>query len=438
MRSLKSVGVLGLVGAFGLVVSASNNSYADAISDFYKKTRIRLIVSSTPGGGYDTYTRTVARHINKHIPGKPRIIVQNKPGAGGVVAANYIYKVARQDGSVIGALQRTVPTDQIMGFKGPEYDPLKFQWLGSVTNEAGVLMVTKKSKVKSFKDIFKFKAIMGTTGPTDSEIYPALLNNTMGAKFELIGGYPGSSQIHLALKRGEVHGYSQSWSSFKIIAGPRFVKNNTRVLAQISLKPLPEMTKMGVPMILDFVDRKHVLPQYSVEDAKTWWRLMLTSKAMGRPFTVGPGVPADRVKVLRKAFMSTMKDSAFVKDANKQGREVSPISGQEVQEMIAALAAAPKSTILKVRELIKYKGPVKKIAFKMAKHSGKVTATKRGGRRIFISYKGKKVKAKVSGSRTKVTLNGKKVKRKAIKVGMTCTFTYPGPGSEAKKIDCKG
>ncbi len=438
MKSLKTLGAIGLTAAFGLAMPAGGGAYADAVSDFYRNTRIRLIVSSTPGGGYDTYTRTVARHMPNHIPGNPRVIVQNMPGAGGVVAANYIYGVARQDGSVIGALQRTVPTDQIMGFKGPIYDPLKFQWLGSVTNEAGVLMVTKKSKVKKFEDIFKYTAIMGTTGPTDSEIYPALLNNTMGAKFQLIGGYPGSAQIHLALKRNEVNGYSQSWSSFKILAGPEFVKNNTIVLAQLSLKPLPEMTKMGVPMILDFVTRKNVLPQYTVAEAKTWWRLMLTSKAMGRPFTVGPGVPADRVKALRKAFMDTMRDPAFVSDAKRQGREVSPISGEEVQQMIAALAAAPKATIAKVRGLIKYKGVIKKIVFKMAKHTGKVTATKRGGRRIFISYKGKDVKAKVSGSRTKVTVNGKKAKRKAIKVGMTCTFTYPGPGSEAKKVDCKG
>ena len=139
METMKTLGVFGLVGAMGLGLSVHSTASADAISDFYKKTRMRLIVSSTPGGGYDTYTRTVARHLPNHIPGKPRVIVQNKPGAGGVVAANYIYGVARQDGSVIGALQRTVPTDQIMGFKGPEYDPLKFNWLGSVTNEAGTV-----------------------------------------------------------------------------------------------------------------------------------------------------------------------------------------------------------------------------------------------------------------------------------------------------------
>jgi tripartite-type tricarboxylate transporter receptor subunit TctC len=437
MKSLKSFGVLGLVGAVGLLVTPGGGAQADAVSDFYKKARVKIVVSSTPGGGYDSYARTLARHLPRHVPGNPKIFVQNKPGAGGVVAANYLYGVASQDGSFIGGLQRTVPLDQIMGFKGPKFDPVKFQWLGSVTNEAGVITVLKTAKAKNLDGVFKHKTIMGSTGPSDSEIYPAMLNNIMGAKIQLIGGYPGSSQIHLALQRGEVEGYSQSWSSFKVQAGPA-LKTRFTPLVQISLKPLPEMTKMGVPMIMDFVDRKHVLPQYSVKDAKAWWRLMLTAKAMGRPYVVGPKVSAVKVKALRKAFMDTAKDPAFIADAKKQRREVSPISGQEVQDMVAVLAKTPKATIEKVKDLIKYKGPVKKVKVVMAKHTGKVTGTKKGGRTISISHKGKKVTAKVSGSRTKVTIGGKKAKRKAIKVGMTCTFTYPGPGSEAKKIDCKG
>ena len=437
MKPLKSLGIFGLVGAFGLTMTASSDAYADAISDFYKRARMSIIVSSTPGGGYDTYARTLARHLGRHIPGKPKMLVQNKPGAGGIVATNYVSNVAKQDGTVIGAVQRTVPLDQIMGFKGPQFDPMKMHWLGSTTNESGVITVTKRAKVKKLEDVFKYPVIAGSTGPSDSEIYPALLNNIMGAKFKLILGYPGSSQIHLALQRGEVEGYSQSWSSFKIQAGPK-MKENFIPLVQISLKPLDEMTKMGVPMILDFVDRKHVLPQYSVEDAKTWWKLMLTAKAMGRPYALGPKVPADRVKAMRAAFMSAVKDPGFLKDAAAQGRDVSPITGQEVQQMIAKLASTPKATIMKVEKLIQPKGKVRMVKIALAKHTGKVTATKKGGRRIFISYKGKDVKAKVSGTRTKVTINGKKAKRKAVKVGMTCTFTYPKAGSEAKRVDCKG
>ena len=437
MKSLNSLGVFGLIGTFGLAMVAGGGAHADALSDFYKRARITIVVGSTSGGGYDTYARTLARHLGRQIPGKPKMLVQNKPGAGGIVATNYVSNVAKQDGTVIGAVQRTVPMDQIMGFKGPKFDPVKMHWLGSATNEAGVIAVTKRAKAKKLEDVFKYQVIAGSTGPSDSEIYPALLNNIMGAKFKLILGYPGSSQIHLALQRGEVEGYSQSWSSFKIQAGPK-LKENYIPLVQISLKPLDEMTKMGVPMILDFVDRKHVLPQYSVEDAKIWWKLMLTAKAMGRPYVVGPKVPKDRVKGLRAAFMATMKDPKFLDDAKKQRRDVSPISGEEVQDMIASLAKVPKATLNKVKGLIKFKGETKKITIKMAKHTGKVTATKKGGRRIVIMYKGKNVTAKVSGSRTKITVGGKKAKRKAVKVGMSCTFTYPSPGSEAKKIDCKG
>ncbi|MDX1483835.1 MAG: hypothetical protein R3229_05070 [Alphaproteobacteria bacterium] len=411
---------------------------ADAISDFYKQTRVKVIQSSAPGGGYDTYARTLARHLPKHIPGKPSIIVQNMPGAGGIVAANFIYNVAPQDGSIIAGLQRSVPMTAIMGHSGPKYDPTKWQWLGSVTNEAGVLAVLKTAKVKTLEDTFKTVAILGKTGPTDTEIYPALMNNTLGAKFQLIGGYPSATLIQLAMKRGEVEGVSQSWSSFKLGYGLKDLKRDINVIAQLSLKSHPELGKMGVPLIMDIIDRKHVLPQYKVEDAKTWWKLMLTAKAMGRPYALGPGVPADKVKALRKAFLDTANDPAFIKDAEKQGRDVSPLSGEEVQQMVADLAAAPKATIKQVEDLIKYKGPVKTVKIALAKHTGKVTQTKRGGRRIFIMYKGKEVKAKVSGSRTTVTIDGKKTKRKNVKVGMTCTFTYPGPGQEAKRVDCKG
>ncbi len=428
--------------AFGiaglLVVLTPASVSADAISDFFKKKRVIIVQSSAPGGGYDTYARTLARHLPRHIPGNPRLIVQNKPGAGGIVAANYIYNVAPQDGSIILGANRSAPMSEIMGHSGPRFDSTKFFWLGSVTNEAGVLAVLKTSKVKKLEDVFTKTAILGSTGPADTQFYPALANNVLGTKFKLVGGYPSTTLIHLAMKRNEVHGVSQSWSSFKIgnlkdLKAGKFV-----VLAQLSLKPHPELTKMGVPLIFDVIDKKHVLPGFTVKEADGLFRLMLTSKAMGRPYALGPKVPADRVKAMRKAFMAAVNDPGFLKDAAAQGRDVSPITGLEVQKMIAVLAQTPKATIKRVDRLIQYNCKIKKVKIALAKHSGKVTATKRGGRRIFIEYKGKNVKAKVSGSRTKVTINGKKDKRKNIKVGMTCTFLYPSAGSEAKKVDCKG
>ncbi len=437
MTFSRFVQCFGLIG-FG-IASLAATAGADPVADFYTKKRVKIIQSSGAGGGYDMYARTLARHLPRHIPGKPRLIVQNMPGAGGIVAANFIYNLAPQDGSVIGGIQRSAPLTQIMGHSGPRYDPNGFQWLGSVTNEAGVLAVLSSAKAKTLDDVFKFKTIMGHSGGlSDSEVYPSLMNNIFGAKFEMIGGYPSATLVQLAIKRGEVQGISQSWSSFKLGMGKKFLKDNITVLAQLSLKSHPELDKMGVPLIMEIIDRKHVLPQHSVEDAKTWWRVMLTAKAMGRPYAFGPKVPKNMVKALRASFAATFRDPAFVSDATKQGRDVSPLSGQDVQDMVAALVAAPKSVIKQVEGLMKYKGKVRMVKIALAKHTGKVTATKKGGRRIFIDYKGKNVKAKVSGSRTKVTINGKKAKRKAIKVGMTCTFTYPGAGQEAKRVDCKG
>ncbi|TDI65170.1 MAG: hypothetical protein E2O90_08005 [Alphaproteobacteria bacterium] len=427
---------LGIAGLLGVLTPASVS--ADAISDFYRNKRITIIQGSAPGGGYDMYARTLARHLPNHVPGNPRFLVQNKPGAGGIVSANYVYNVAPQDGTVIGGLNRASPMAQIMGQTGPLFDPMKFQWLGSVTNEAGVLAVTKSSGVLKLEDVFTKTAVMGSSGPSDTQFFPAMMNNILGAKFQLVVGYPSTTIIHLAMKRGEVDGVSQSWSSFKIGNIKELEEGKIAVLAQLSLKAHPELTKMGVPLIFDVIDKKHLMPGFTVKEADSLFRLMLTSKAMGRPYALGPKVPKDRVKALRKAFMATVTDPAFIKDARTQGRDVSPITGEEIQQMIATLVNTPKATIKRLESLMQYKGKVRMVKIALAKHTGKVTATKKGGRRIFISYKGKEVKAKVSGSRTKVTINGKKAKRKAIKVGMTCTFTYPGAGEEAKRVDCKG
>jgi tripartite-type tricarboxylate transporter receptor subunit TctC len=423
--------------AAGMGILFALPAAADPISDFYKGKRLKYIQSSAPGGGYDATGRTVARHLPRHIPGKPSIIFQNMPGAGGIKAGNFLYNVAPQDGSVIGGVQRTVPQAQIMRHKGVKFDVSKFQWLGSVTNESGVLIAMANAPVKKLADIFTTSSFMGSVGPTDTEFYPALLNNVMGAKFKIVSGYKGNPDIFLAMRRGEVHGVNGSWSSVKVGVGNDIKAGKIRVIVQMSLARHPALDKLGAPMIIDYIDRKHVLPQYTVEEAKTFWRLMLTSKAMGRPQLVGPGVPKDRVKALRAAYMATMKDPAFVKDMERQGREVTPLSGEQVQKMIADIAAAPRATIDKLDDVIRYKGKRTVVKIKLAKHTGKVTATKKGGRRIVIMYKGKNVTAKVSGARTKITIGGKKAKRKAVKVGMNCTFTYPAPGREATNIDCK-
>ena len=437
MKTTKILGSMALAGALVLGLAATP-SVAGSVADFYKGKRITMYVGSSPGGGYDTYARLITRHIGRFIPGNPKFTVKNKVGAGSIVVANFVYNVAPQDGTVMVGLQRNLPLVEIMGGqKGVKFESKKFHWLGSLANEAGVCAVDKRTGIKSFDETFTKPVIMGGTGPNDTEITPALLNNTLNTKFQLIKGYPSTPPAHLAIQRGEVDGICQSWSSFKAIAGSYYTDGNMVPILQLSLKKHPELTKLGVPLVFDYITKDRVAPGLKVEDVTSYFRLLMASKAMGRPFAVGPGVPADRVKALRAAFNAVAEDPKFLADAKKQKREVNLVTGAEIQGIIKQMAATPKAVLAKLDGLMKFRGKAKTAKVVMVKHTGKVTKTKKGGRRILIDYKGKEVTAKVSGSRTKVTVNGKKAKRKKVKVGMTCTFTYPGPGMEAKKIDCK-
>jgi tripartite-type tricarboxylate transporter receptor subunit TctC len=437
MKSIRTIIGLGLLGTLGAAALATPVA-ADAISDFYKGKRLQMLVGSSPGGGYDTYARMVTRHLGRYIGGNPRFIVKNMPGAGGVIVTNFLANVAPQNGTVMAMVQRNVALVQIMGTKGPRFKARELNWIGSLANEAGVCAVDKRSGIKGFADLFTKSVTMGGTGPNDLEIQPAMMNNMLGTRFQLVKGYPSTPQVHLAIQRGEIQGVCQSWSSFKAISGVYYRNGNMIPIIQHGLTPHPELTKLGVPMITKFITKEHVAKGFTIDQVKRIFGLTYAAKTMGRPFTMGPGVPAARLKAIRTAFNAMAKDAKFLADAKKQKREVFLVTGVEIQKIVSNMAATPKSDLNLLEEVQKYKGKAKVVKIKMAKHTGKVTATKRGGRRIFIDYKGKKVKAKVSGSRTKVTLNGKKVKRKAIKVGMTCTFTYPSAGSEAKRIDCMG
>ena len=334
---------------------------ADGVADFYKATTVSIVVGQAAGGGYDTYARAMARHMPRLMPGQPTMIVQNRPGAGSLSAANYVYNVAPQDGSVIVTMSRGAPMLQIMGDDGPQFEATKFQWLGSMNSEDGALYVWHTSKVKTFKDAFSETAYLGSSGPNDSEFYPALANNILGTKFALIRGYKSGPDVRLAIERGEVEGQSQTWDSVKH-ASPELIKEGKiRVIAQIALRPREDMTALGAPMIMDFITRENVLPQFTVEEAKTYFKLMLAANQLGRPFAVGPGVPMERVDALRKAVAAVAADPAFIAENRKEGRDVDPTSGEEMQAMFAELATTPKQVLSNAKELVKFKGVVKQL-----------------------------------------------------------------------------
>lgn len=435
MEKLHRIGMAGVVSALAAIASAPAG--ADPIADFYKGKVMKIVVGSSPGGGYDTYARTTARHLRGYIPGEPTIIVQNRPGAGSIKAANFVYAVAPQDGTIIAAIQRSAPILQIMGGKGPKFDATKFQWLGSLNSDAGALYVWHTSKIKKFEDAFTTPVFFGSSGPNDTEFYPALANNLLGTKFALIKGYKSAPMIRIAMERGEVAGISQTWASVKAGHPTWLPEGKIRPLVQVSLRPVDDLTKMGVPMMMDFVTRKHVLPEYSVEDARAYFKLMLTGKTLSRPYTYGPGVPKARVAFMRKAFMSMANDPKFVAAAKREKRAVLPISGEEMQKVMEELAATPKKVLANAKELIRFRGITKQAKINLVKVTTKVTKIQRKGRRMFFMHKGKEIKTKISGSRTKITIGGKKAKRSKVEVGMTCIFSVPKLGAEATNVDCK-
>lgn len=421
--SLRTAVTVLLAGGGALCNSAVS---AQSVAEFYKGKTIRMVVASDPGGGYDVYARTFAPHYARHIPGQPHIIVQNMQGAGGVLATNWLYDVAPKDGTAIGMTQRGVPFLALFGKKGPTFDPTKFNWIGSLNNETGVITLWHTSKVKTIEEAMKTETLIGGSGPNDTETYPALMNNTIGTKFRIISGYPSTTGISLAMERGEVDGMSQSWGSV-ITEKPDWVRDKKiSVLVQITAVKHKDMP--NVPTIMDYVkDPEH----------RTIWQLMLAQKAMGRPFVAPPNIPADRAKALQVAFDATMKDKAFIAEMAKTGKELTPVGGAEIAKMIAEVASAPKAVLTKVESYTNYRGTRQMVKIADEKHTGKVTKVVDGGRALSISAGGKEFSTKISGSRTMLKLDGKEAKREQLRAGLTCTITSKPGNQEADLIDCK-
>jgi tripartite-type tricarboxylate transporter receptor subunit TctC len=322
--------------------------------------------------------------------------------------------------------------EKLFGNKQVRFEPNGFHWLGSVNNEVSTCVTWHTKNVKNLDEFLSRKLVMGGTGPgTGPDMMVKVLNNVIGANLNLVTGYPGGNNINLAIERGEVDGRcGWSWSSI-VATRPAWLKENKiKVLIQMSTAKHPALTKMGVPWIMDMgkTDRdKQILT------------LLFAREAMGRPIVVGPKVPDDRVKALRAAFNATTKDAKFLADLAKQRLESAPLTGEEVQDLVARIMATKPDIVEASRDATQKTGNmyITKAKVRMVKHTGPVTQVRKGGRQVVIKHDGKEVKASISGSRTKVTIDGKKAKRKAIKVGMTCTFNYPGSGSRAKNVDCK-
>lgn len=319
-------------------------SRALAQASFYEGKQITMVVSSAPGGGYDTVSRTVARHLRKHIPGSPTVVVQNMGGVGGLVAANHVFNVAPRDGLTIAQFQNTVPFEPLYGNTQARYDPPKFSLLGSPSRETGLMMIWHTSRVMTLEDTQKSEVILAATGASSTPaFFTRLFIELFGMKVKLISGYPGQNEQFLGMERGENDGCASTfWSSLKAIRPQWIAENKLRYLFQYGYAPDPELP--DVPFALDLLKGR-------TDDAKLL-ELASAPLSLGRPFAAPPGVPEERLAILRKSLMATFADPEFIAECSKQGIDCStPTSGDDLQKIVNDAYAAPKGTIERLRKV---------------------------------------------------------------------------------------
>lgn len=323
----------------------SGISYAaDPIADFYKGKQISVIISSDVGGGYDAFSRTISRHMSRHIPGNPTLVPQNMPGASGLKTANFIQNGAGRDGTVFAGVQNTVPFAPLMAVPGAQFDALKMGWIGNANSESAVAFVWHTSTVQSFADLQAREVTMASSGGATGQpaLYARMLNKVLGARIKLVLGYPGSNQAMLAVERGEVEGYpALFWSSLKATKPDWVAGKSVRLLVQVGLGKHPELS--DVPLALDLAKG---------DEDKQVMKLVAASTTLGRPYVAPPDLPAERLAALRAAFMVTMADREFLADIDRQHLEVvEPMEGSAMATVIADAYDSSPSVVKRLQEI---------------------------------------------------------------------------------------
>ena len=320
---------------------ASNCAWAQA--DVFAGKTVQMIIGFGPGGGYDLWGRTVARHIGKHLPGKPQVVPQNMPGAGSFVAISHLYSVAPKDGTALGIIARDAALGPLTGAPGARFDATKLSWIGTPTKETNVCIAYHTAKVKTAQDLFAQELIVGDTGPgTGTRAYPKALNELIGTKFKVVGGFPSSVEVFLAMERGEVEGICESLDSVRNRRPDWIPKKTISVLFQGGAAPDPELK--DVPFVLDLA--RTAEQRQAIE-------FLYAGQGIGRPFVAPPGLPPDRLKMLRDAFNATMKDEEFLAEAQKSKLDVDPEDGEHLAGLIARIYATPKPIVDRIGALAK-------------------------------------------------------------------------------------
>jgi len=316
---------------------AASTGAAQAADDFYKGKTITMIIGGNAGDGYDLYARFLGQYLTKHVPGNPRVVPQNMPGAGTLVAANYLYEVAAKDGTVVGTVGGGTATAQLFRTPNIRIDPRRYGWIGSLNSEVGLVLAWHTTPFKTFKDLLDNEFVVGGGGPTSGTvIFPLVLNRVIGTKFKIIPGYKGTGAIALAVERGEVQG-TGSWHYSSLLANrPHWLTDNlVRPLLQLSLQKHPRFP--DVPHIPEIAKDKETLQVLN---------LVFARQAMGRPFLLPPGAPEAATRILRTAFDTIIKDPAFLAEAERRKMDLTnPMSGKEIHALLDELYSQSPAVI---------------------------------------------------------------------------------------------
>jgi tripartite-type tricarboxylate transporter receptor subunit TctC len=317
----------------------------DDVAAFFRGKTLRLIVGVGVGSGYDINARLLARHMAAHIPGQPTIVVQNQPGAGSLTMTNALYHTGPFDGTVMGASFNGMPTTPLLQPTGARFDPVKLNWLGSTNRETQVMYVWQTAHAQVLEDAQGREIVMGAQAPGSTQFdYPVLANKLFGFKFKVVTGYESTPKIHLAMESGEVHGTIANWSTLKAINSNWITEKKIRILAQWALQKSPELG--DVPLFLDLA---------KTEADRDALRLMLARLEYGRPFFLPPNVPTARIEALRRAFDATMKDPAYLAEAEKLKVDVDPLSGDQVATLVEQVSRTPADIVARVRAAMESK-----------------------------------------------------------------------------------
>jgi tripartite-type tricarboxylate transporter receptor subunit TctC len=414
--------------AAGLVAALATSANNSAAQDFYKGKRVTLLIGYAPGGGYDTYARTFARHFPKHIPGAPSIIVKNQPGAGSMKVANYLFNSAPKDGREIAAVGREIPTATLLKTKNANFRSDRFNWIGSLASGVSYCIAWHSVPITKATDLFEKQFIVGgTTGRSPTVVVPLILNNLLNAKVKLISGYPGGAAMHLAMERNEIQGRCAVTTSSLNSSRPDWIRDKKiRFLLEVSVAD--KRTMPNVPRVIEFA---------KTDDEKRTLEVLLAHDQWHRPLIAPPDVPAQRVEILRRGFDATVQDAAYEKDIERQKLGFGAMKGAEMERRIQRLQATPENIVQAAMEVqtSTARTEMSKAVVPIEKATGKITKVEKGGRRVSFAAGSKKGKLRVSSSGTKVTIGGNAAKRSALKAGMSCQFAFQG--SAAKTIVCK-